>query len=141
MSPAVSPPFLDTSYVVRYFTNDPPDMADHAAHVIDSEEMLVLSELALVESAYVLESVYKVQRSRLVDALIDLVQRQNLVLAQLPKFLALEALRVCRDSRRNSFTDAFLWAQARAHGAERIYSFDSRFLSEGLTIIGMEESK
>lgn len=38
------------------------------------------------------------------------------------------------DSKRFSFTDAFLWAQARMLGVA-IYSFDGRFPSEGIEIL------
>lgn len=129
--------FLDTSYVVRYLVNDPPDMAEKAAQVIDSEETLLFSEMAILETAYVLTSVYSIPREVVVDSLIDLIQRANLRLPNLPKAGVLEALRLCRNSARVSFTDALIWAQAVAMGAERIYSFDRRFPSQGVTIQGM----
>jgi predicted nucleic acid-binding protein len=132
--------FLDTSYVVRYLTADPPDMAEQAARVIDSEQPLVLSEMVLLESAYVLTTVYSVPRADLVDSLMDLIQRHNLKLAQLRKPAALEALRLCRNSKRTSFTDALLWAQARESGIERLYTFDRRFPAEGLTLISGDPS-
>jgi predicted nucleic-acid-binding protein len=132
MSPAPSAPFLDTSVVVRYLTDDPPEMAAEAAGVIDGTETVVLSEVVLVESAYVLESVYGVARSDLVDALMSLVQRRNIILLNLSKPIALEALAMCRDSRRHSFSDAVLWAEAVDAGAERIFTFDRRFPSTGV---------
>jgi predicted nucleic acid-binding protein len=137
MKRPVSPAFLDTSYVIRYLTNDPPDMAAQAAAVIDSTEPLVLCELALAESAYVLSSVYRVSRAEIVDALMDLVQRSNIHLANLTKPRALAGLSLCRDSKRCSFTDALLWGQARDSGAERIYSFDGKFPDEGIEIVGL----
>lgn len=132
-----SPAFLDTSYLVRYLTNDLPELAEQAAAVIDSEEPLILSELALVETAYVLSSQYQVPRADIVDALADLVQRSNLRLPNLAKPHVLAALSLCRDSKRCSFTDALLWAQARDNGAERIYSFDAKFPDEGIEILGL----
>lgn len=129
-----APAFLDTSFVVRYLTDDPPAMAARAAAIIDSERQLVLSELVLLETAYVLTSVYRVPRAQVADALLDLVQRSNLQLANLAKPRALAALSMCRDAQRCSFTDALLWAQALDSGAERIYSFDRRFPAEGLLV-------
>ena len=134
----MTPAFLDTSYVVRYLVNDPPDMAQKATDVIDGEEPLTLSEMVLLESAYVLTSVYSVPRTAVVDSLTELVQRANIRLAVLPKPRVLEALRLCRNSGRVSFTDALIWAQALHMGAERIYAFDGRFPSRGITIEGME---
>jgi predicted nucleic-acid-binding protein len=109
-------------------------MAEQAALLVDTNEPLLLSELVLVETAYVLSSVYGMQRADITDALMDLVQRHNFQSLSLPKPLLLEALRLCRDSKRYSFTDAFLWAQARMLGVA-IYSFDGRFPSEGIEIL------
>jgi len=132
MSTAPHPPFVDTSVVVRYLTDDPPEMAAKAADVIDGSEKVVLSEVVLVESAYVLESVYGVPRAELVDALTSLVQRRNIKLLNLSKPTALEALMMCRDSKRHSFSDAVIWAEAVDAGAEQIFTFDRRFPSRGL---------
>jgi len=134
MTRSGAPAFLDTSFVVRYLTDDPPDMAARAAAVIDSERQLVLSEMVLLETAYVLTSVYRVPRAQVVDALLDLVQRSNLRLASLAKPRTLAALSLCRDSARRSFTDALLWAQALDSGAERVYSFDRKFPGNGLLV-------
>jgi len=135
MKQLVSPAFIDTSIVVRYLTNDPPAMAEMAAAVIDSEERLVLSEIVLLESAYVLTSVYGVPRAEVVEALQALVQRSNVVMANLAKARALAALDLCRDSGRHSFADALLWAQALDAHADRIYSFDRKFPARGLRIV------
>lgn len=126
--------FLDTSVVVRYLTGDPPDMAGRAAKLIDGGSKLILSELVLVETAYVLESVYEVERDPLVAALGDLVRRRNLTLAQLPKNAALDALDLCRGSRRVSFTDALLWALAVSSDSPTVYSFDRRFPGDGIEL-------
>lgn len=137
MKSTLRPAILDTSYVVRYLTDDPPDMAERATEVIEGDEILILSEMVLLETAYVLSSVYRVPREILVDSLSELIQRANLRLATLPKDRVLEALRLCRDSARVSFTDALVWAQAVEMGAERIYAFDGKFPSRGVSIIGM----
>lgn len=127
-----SPGFLDTSIVVRYMTGDPPEMAEQAARLLDSEEMFVLSEMALLEAAHVLGTVYKVPRPVLVDALVAFVQKSNLRLATLPKARVLEALHLCRDSKRYSLADAMLWTQAREMRVERVYTFDRRFPTQGI---------
>jgi predicted nucleic acid-binding protein len=128
---------LDSNVLLRYLTGTPPEMADRAAAIIDSDEPLLLSELVLVETAYVLSTLYGMQRSDVVDCLVDLVQRKNFRPLRLAKPFLLEALRMCRDSKRYSFTDAFLWAQARELGA-KIYSFDRRFPSGDVSIIQLK---
>jgi predicted nucleic acid-binding protein len=64
-----------------------------------------------------------------------LVQRSNLRLANLTKTRVLAALSLCRDSHRCSFSDALLWAQALDRGADRLYSFDRNFPSQGLVVV------
>lgn len=130
--------FLDTSCIVRYLTGDPPSLAERAAEILDDDQPLTLSEIALVDAAYVLESFYEIPREPLVDSLTALVQRRNIHLLSLDKPLALEALAKCRRSKRTSFADGLLWAQARQRGATRIYSFDRRFPSEDLEVVGMD---
>jgi predicted nucleic acid-binding protein len=112
-------------------------MAAQAAAVIDSEAPLVLSELVLAESAYVLSSVYRLPRAEIVDALMALVQRSNIRLLHLTKPRTLAGLSLCRNSHRHSFTDALLWAEASDNGAERLYTFDRKFPDEGLALIGL----
>ena len=65
---------------------------------------------------------------------MSFIQRQNIRLLQLPKTMALEALRLCRGSKRFSFTDALLWAQARHHQAARLFTFDRRFPKADLEV-------
>jgi len=136
VTPPDTPAFLDTSYVVRYLTNKPPEMAAQASRVIDGDEPLILSEMVILESAYVLGSVYQVSRQAIVDGLIELVQRENIHLPVLPKSRVLAALELCRDSKRHSFTDALLWAQSLESGVGRVYTFDRRFPSGGITLLG-----
>jgi predicted nucleic acid-binding protein len=126
--------FLDTSMVVRYLTGDPPKLADAAAEVLDGEADLELTDVVIVETAYVLSTVYGIPREAVVDSLIALVQKKNVSLYALEKQRALEALLLCRPSGRVSFADAFIWAAAKEDGAEAIYSFDERFPDEGIEV-------
>ncbi|RME62731.1 MAG: type II toxin-antitoxin system VapC family toxin [Caldilineae bacterium] len=135
MSALSSPAFLDSSYIVRYLTEDQPEMAANAAAIIDSERPLIVSEIVLTETAYVLASVYKAPRAAIVDALIGFLQRRNIRLAHLPKSRAVEALLLCRGSNRFSFTDVLLWAEVIQSDTPRLYTFDRRFPAEGIEIL------
>lgn len=126
--------YLDTSVIVRYLTDDPPAMAARAAEIIDTEDDLILSELVLVETAYVLATVYDIGRTEVVEALQALVLRTNIRPLQLSKPMALEALSLCGESHRHSFVDAFQWALARELGPRQVYSFDRRFPCKGITV-------
>ncbi len=128
--------YLDSSFIVHYLTNDPPAMAKQAAAIIDSDQWLIVSELILAESAYVLTSVYQVGRADVVDALMAFLQRANIQLAHLAKPVALDALRLCRNSKRVSFADALLWAEIFSSRSQQVYTFDQRFPASGIKTLG-----
>ena len=125
---------LDTSFIVRYLTGEPPDMADTAARVIDGSENVAISAVGLVESAHVLSNVYGVPRDKVVDALLDLLQKENIGTVGVDKATLAEALLLCRPFHLVSFSDAVLWAEARSAGIRLIYTFDRSFPSESVEL-------
>lgn len=127
--------FVDTRVIVRYLTNDPPDLAEKAARIIDAEDDLLLTDVVLAETAYVLTSVYRVPRSAVVDHLVGLLLKENLSLYSVDKSIALQALLLCRPSGRVSFADAMVWAAARTAGNAVVYSFDDRFPRDGVDVL------
>ena len=123
---------IDTSLIVRYLTGDPPLLADLSAQLIDGEADLTITDVVLVESAYVLRSVYGVPRERIVDQLVALLRRANIATFPMRKEQMIEALHLCRPSGRVSFGDAMIWAVARFTG-RAIYTLDERFPRAGIT--------
>jgi predicted nucleic acid-binding protein len=126
--------FLDTNVVIRYFLDDVPDQAARAASVIESQHKLVLSVIVLAEIGSVLVKRYGLERSRVADSLISLIDRDNISVQELPNYLAVEALRLCRTSGRVSFADALLWATARSCGGS-VWTFDERFPSDQIEVM------
>lgn len=126
---------VDTSVIVRYLTGHPPHLADRAAEILDREDDLEITDVVLVETAYVLTSVYGVAREEVVDSLIELLQKKNLRLFRLDKARVLDALLLCRPSGRVSFADALTWAAARSSSSSRVYTFDERFPSTGVEVV------
>ena len=125
---------LDTSFVVRYLTGSPADMARLASEVIDSREQLQISGIALAETAHILTRVYRVPREVVADQLIDFIRKDNISLTGLTKNLAVQGLLKCQPSGRVSFADALIWAAARSAGSDSVYSFDLRFPDDGLEV-------
>jgi predicted nucleic acid-binding protein len=125
--------FPDTSVLVRYLSGDPPDQAQAAAALIDSSTLLTIPIVALAETAYVLTSVYEIERSVVVDTLVEFLSRTNLEVHGVPKEHVIEALLLCRPSRRVSFADALIWATVRATPNARLLTFDRRFPTVGVT--------
>ncbi len=128
--------FLDTSMLVRYLTDDPPNLAEQAAKVIDGEEGLQVTDVVLAEAAYVLTSFYRVPRNLVVDHLIAFLQKENVTTFALDKGIALQALLLCKPSGRVSFADAMVWAAARSSGSNVVYSLDERFPQDGVEVGG-----
>lgn len=126
--------YLDANIPLRYLTGDPPHLAERAAKIIESDDELWLTDGAIAETAYVLTRNYGVPRARAVDALVDLIQRENIRLYAMEKHFVVQALTICRPSGRVSFADALLWACARSSGLQRIYTFDGRFPGTGVEL-------
>ena len=126
--------FLDTNMVIRYLTGQPREQADRADRIINGVRALLVSDVVLVETAYVLRTQYRVSREAIIDQLVDLVQRENILVYAIDKDLALQGLRMCRPSGRVSVSDAMIWAAARTAGANAIYTFDERFPSDNIEL-------
>ena len=126
--------FLDTSVLVRYLSGVPPEQAAEAAMVIDQPGPLIISGVALAETGFVLTSVYRGARERVVDNLMEFLQKGNIETFGLDKEYALQGLLMCRPSGRVSFPDALIWAAARSSGRNVVYSFDQRFPNEGIEV-------
>ncbi len=125
---------LDTSFILRYLIGQPPGAARAARTVIDSDTPLGVSDVAIIESAYVLTTRYQMPRDVTVDALAGLVRRGNVVTLGAEKEFVVLGLLMCRDSTRVSFGDAMIWAVARSRSLRVVYTFDEHFPAEGLTL-------
>ncbi|MBT8247677.1 MAG: PIN domain-containing protein, partial [Acidimicrobiia bacterium] len=52
--------FLDTNVLIRHLTGDPPEPATRATAFLSTADELLLPDLILAETIYVLESFYEV---------------------------------------------------------------------------------
>jgi predicted nucleic-acid-binding protein len=119
--------FLDTNLVVRYLTGAPADHYRRAQALIDGETALLLTDVVIMEAAYTLRTHYGVGREQVVDVLVELLRRENILVHNLDRDVVIEALLLCRPSGRINFGDAMIWANLRCAQPARLYSFDERF--------------
>lgn len=126
---------LDTSFLVRYLSGRPAEIAAIIADVIDGPDPLLVTDVVIAETAYVLTSVYQLPREAVVDLLVALLRKANINVFRLDKALVLEALLLCRPSGRVSFADAMLWAAARSVPDAAVYSLDERFPDDGIRVL------
>jgi predicted nucleic acid-binding protein len=126
--------FLDVNVLLRYFVQDNPAFTARATALIESERTLRISVVTLAEVGFVLTKFYKVERVRAVDALIDLLNRENIETHEIPRERAIEALLLSRPSGRVSFADALLWAIARSASPAQVWTFDEKFPTDGIQV-------
>jgi predicted nucleic acid-binding protein len=125
--------FVDSSVLVRYFTDDDPRKARIAEEIIESDDLFVTT-LILSEVAYVLRTSYKYPRSDVVDVLMQFVQRENVDVLDARKELIAISLDNAR-SGRLSFGDSLIIAQMRSANHREIYSFDKDFRDDAIVVL------
>jgi len=126
--------FIDTSLLIRYLTDDEPEMAQRATRLIDSDTPIVITDVVLAGTAHVLRRLYGLTREEIVDLLLDLVRRRNVSVHSLDKAVVATALLLCRPSGRVSIPDALIWTAARCSAPAIVYTFDEQFPVEGVDI-------
>jgi len=113
--------FVDTNVIVRHLTGDPPEMATRATAYLASESEILLADLVLAETVYVLESFYKAPREQIAAAMRSLLAMPSVMTVD-PGVL-LRSLEVYERDRLD-FAEAYLVACAESTGINRVASFD-----------------
>lgn len=113
--------FVDTNVLVRHLTGDPPAMAARATAFLSTAPELLLADLIVAETVYVLESFYEAPREQVAAAMRSLIAMRSAITVD--PALLLRAIEVY-DVDRLDFAEAYLVACAERTGVERIASFD-----------------
>ena len=113
--------FVDTSVLVRHLTGDPPDLAARATRFLAQADELLLADLIVAETVYVLESFYDVERPQVAEAVRAMVSFEALRVVD-PELL-LRAVEVYETDRLD-FAEAYLVAAAERSGVGVVASFD-----------------
>jgi predicted nucleic-acid-binding protein len=113
--------FVDTNIFVRHLTGEPAGMAARATAFLAKAEELLLADLILAETVYVLESFYEAPRPQVADAMRSLIAMSCVVTVD--PALLLRALEVYEVDRLD-FAEAYLVAQAETSGVSVVASFD-----------------
>jgi predicted nucleic acid-binding protein len=113
--------FIDTNILVRHLTGDPPAMAERATRSLASERDVLLVDLIVAETVYVLEFFYEAPRSQVAEAIRSLIAFDSIVCVD--PALLLRAVEVYETDRLD-FAEAYLVACAESTGVGRVVSFD-----------------
>ena len=126
--------FVDTNVLIRHLTGDPPALAARAKAFLASAVELLLADLILAETVYVLESFYESPREQVAQAARSLLALSSVVVVD--PALLLRTIEVY-ESDRLDFAEAYLVACAESTGVGRIASFD-RSIDRVSTVYGVE---
>lgn len=113
--------FLDTNVIVRHLTGEPADMAAASTAYLRSADHLLLADLIVAETVYVLESFYEQPRDIVAGVLRSVLAFPPV--SCVDPALLLRALEVYEVDRVD-FAEAYLVACAESAGVEEIASFD-----------------
>ena len=113
--------FLDTNVVVRHLTSDPPAQGARATAFLAAARQLLLTDLVVAETIYVLESFYEVPRRQVAEAIRSLLAFPAVVVLDPANLL--RALEVYEHDRLD-FAEAYLVACAEGSGVRAVVSFD-----------------
>lgn len=126
--------FVDTNVLIRHLTGDPPHLAARATAFLATDVELLLTDLVVAETAYVLESFYETPRPQVATALRSLVTFDRMLCVDTP--LLLRAIEVY-EIHRLDFAEAYLVACAETSGVGTVASFD-RSIDRATTVERIE---
>lgn len=113
--------FVDTNVLVCHLTGDPPDLAARAIAYLAAAAELLLPDLVVAETVYVLEPFY--------EASIDQVARVVRSVIAFPAIRTVDPALLLRslevyETRRLDFAEAYLVASAESSGIDGVVPFD-----------------
>jgi predicted nucleic acid-binding protein len=113
--------FVDTNIIIRHLTGDPPDLAARATAFLAASNELLLADLIVAETVYVLESFYEVARpevAKLIRAVIAFPAMRAIDPALLLRSVEIYEIHGV------DFAEAYLAASAEVAGVGHVASFD-----------------
>lgn len=127
MSSGVPCVALDANVILRYLLNDHPELSEKARAIWKSIEegkaVGVCDPVTISEVVFVMRSFYDLPNRNIVEALVPLVQRDEVVVAEKPRYLL--ALHLFAETVPH-FGDACACAAALEACGGRLCSFDRK---------------
>ena len=120
--------YVDTNVILRFLTGDPPDLAAQARVLFDAVErgelVVVVDEIIVAETVWVLQSFYGYPPSEIARVLQELLSHDGLQMDD--RVGLLTALSLFAD-KNVDFADALVAVHMGQQGVEMIFSFDHHF--------------
>jgi len=121
--------FCDSGVLIRYLAEDDLPRAIAASELIDGQSRLVISTGVLFETVHVLRTQHGFADPRLATALIELLSRENIELADADAGHVVAGLTWTLRSSSRRIPDAVIAAAATQAGCDWIATFDEAFAS------------
>ena len=120
--------YVDTNVILRFITGAPAEQTVRAKQLFEAAERgkitLVLDEIVLAETVWVLSSLYKFSKGDIRDVLQVIIANQGIEMAN--ERDSLLALTLYADMNVD-FEDALISVHMGRDGIEEIYTFDKHF--------------
>ena len=120
--------FADANLILRYFTKEPPDMAEASLKTFsaaqDGQICLIITPIIVAEVVWVLESFYGYSKEQIAVTIIQFLYSDGLEVMELD--ILIQALSLYHE-KNIDFADSVLAVSALSRGPNLIYSFDRHF--------------
>ena len=113
--------FVDTNVLIRHLTGDPPGLAARATKFLGEIDRLLLSDVIVAETVYVLESFYEVAAEEVARLVRSIIAFDPIQVADAS--LLLRSLEVY-ETHRIDYAEAYLVASAETTDIDQIAAFD-----------------
>jgi predicted nucleic-acid-binding protein len=127
---------LDTNIVVRYIMQDDPEQVARAVAIIEGELSQdtpgFLTLIVLVETVWVLKTVYRIPKAGLLTVVESLLATRQLRVEH--SELVFRALRSYR-AGNGDFSDALIVSVAAGNGCIETLTFDKKAASVGMRLV------
>ena len=116
-------PSLDTNCLLRWLLGDEPEHTAIITNIINSEENLVIADVALIEMIFVLEKIKKISRETIEKAVLAIFEKDNILCNRV---LFIKTLSVYTSHPKLSFVDCYLEVLATSTGTAPLLTFDKK---------------
>lgn len=114
--------YLDTNYLLRYFTNDLPDQAEVARRIVNKSKKIIIPPIIIAETVYFLIKQYQLDKNLVCNQVSEFIQLPQIQVSS----HVLNALQYYRQYSI-SFYDSLLLARVLETKSE-LKTFDEKLM-------------
>lgn len=120
--------YADTNLFIRFFTGKPENQAEKSGKFLEQVSKgryeLFICDLIIAEIIYILESIYNLDRSGVVEKILAVAEIDNAVIEN--RVVILRALDL-HEEKNIDFIDAYVTCHAQKKHCDLISTFDKDF--------------